>query len=31
MDLKKIDAPASTVTYNRNEVDAQTNNIYEAN
>ena len=30
MDLKKIDAPASTVTYNRNEVDAQTNNIYEA-
>jgi DNA-directed RNA polymerase subunit K/omega len=30
MDLKKIDAPASTITYNRNEVDAQTNNIYEA-
>ena len=30
MDLKKIDAPLSTTTYNRNEVDAPTQNIYEA-
>jgi len=30
MDLKKTDAPVSTVTYNRNEVDASTQNIYEA-
>ncbi len=30
MDLKKTDAPVSTVTYNRNEVDAPTDNIYEA-
>ncbi|WP_299365849.1 DNA-directed RNA polymerase subunit omega [Winogradskyella sp.] len=30
MDLKKTDAPVTTVTYNRNEVDAPTNNIYEA-
>jgi DNA-directed RNA polymerase subunit K/omega len=30
MDLKKTKAPASTVTYNRNEIDAQTENIYEA-
>jgi len=30
MDLKKIDAPLSTTTYNRNEVDAPTENIYEA-
>ena len=30
MDLKKIDAPLSTVTYNRNAVDAPTGNIYEA-
>ncbi|WGD34797.1 DNA-directed RNA polymerase subunit omega [Olleya sp. YS] len=30
MDLKKIDAPLTTTTYNRNEVDAPTNNIYEA-
>ena len=30
MDLKKTDAPVSTVTYNRNEVDAATDNIYEA-
>ncbi|WP_338730871.1 DNA-directed RNA polymerase subunit omega [Mangrovimonas cancribranchiae] len=30
MDVKKIKAPASTVTYNRNEIDAPTNNIYEA-
>ena len=30
MDLKKTDAPVSTVTYNRNEIDAPTDNIYEA-
>ncbi|AXO78855.1 hypothetical protein DZC78_00100 [Olleya aquimaris] len=30
MDLKKIDAPLSTTTYNRNAIDAPTNNIYEA-
>ena len=30
MDLKKTQAPISTVTYDRNEVDAQTDNIYEA-
>ncbi|MGB6267938.1 MAG: DNA-directed RNA polymerase subunit omega [Olleya sp.] len=30
MDLKKIDAPLTTTTYNRNEVDAPTGNIYEA-
>ncbi len=30
MDLKKIDAPLSTTTYNRNVVDAPTGNIYEA-
>ncbi|MBO6881545.1 MAG: DNA-directed RNA polymerase subunit omega, partial [Winogradskyella sp.] len=30
MDLKKTDAPVTTVTYNRNEVDAPTDNIYEA-
>lgn len=30
MDLKKTDAPVTTVTYNRNEVDASTDNIYEA-
>ncbi|MEM5538137.1 MULTISPECIES: DNA-directed RNA polymerase subunit omega [unclassified Olleya] len=30
MDLKKIDAPLTTTTYNRNEIDAPTNNIYEA-
>ncbi len=30
MDLKKTNAPVSTITYNRNEVDAPTNNIYEA-
>ncbi|WP_375238190.1 DNA-directed RNA polymerase subunit omega [Aurantibacter sp.] len=30
MDLKKIDAPLSTITYDRNKVDAQTENIYEA-
>jgi DNA-directed RNA polymerase subunit K/omega len=30
MDLKKIDAPLSTITYDRNKVDAPTENIYEA-
>ncbi|WP_452221027.1 DNA-directed RNA polymerase subunit omega [Lacinutrix salivirga] len=30
MDLKKIDAPLTTVTYNRNAVDAETGNIYES-
>lgn len=30
MNLKKTDAPVSTVTYNRNEIDAPTDNIYEA-
>ncbi|WP_055436510.1 DNA-directed RNA polymerase subunit omega [Lacinutrix algicola] len=30
MDLKKIDAPLSTTTYDRNKVDAPTENIYEA-
>jgi len=30
MDLKKIDAPLSTTTYDRNKVDAKTDNIYEA-
>ena len=30
MDLKKTQAPISTVTYDRNEVDAQTDNIFEA-
>jgi DNA-directed RNA polymerase subunit K/omega len=30
MDLKKTDAPVTTVTYNRNEIDAPTDNIYEA-
>ena len=30
MDLKKVKAPLSSVTYNRNEVDAPTENIYEA-
>ena len=30
MDLKKIDAPSTTTTYNRNAIDEQTNNIYEA-
>lgn len=29
-DLKKTDAPVTTVTYNRNEIDAPTDNIYEA-
>ncbi|PJB12839.1 MAG: hypothetical protein CO119_04695 [Flavobacteriales bacterium CG_4_9_14_3_um_filter_40_17] len=30
MDLKKTDAPVTTVTVNRNLVDAKTDNIYEA-
>ncbi|MFC5196002.1 DNA-directed RNA polymerase subunit omega [Bizionia hallyeonensis] len=30
MDLKKINAPVNTTTYNRNKVDAPTENIYEA-
>lgn len=30
MDVKKIDAPTSTITYDRNKIDAPTGNIYEA-
>ncbi len=30
MDLKKIKAPVSTVTYDRNQIDEQTDNIYES-
>ncbi|MFT5846418.1 MAG: DNA-directed RNA polymerase subunit K/omega [Psychroserpens sp.] len=30
MDLKKTDAPVSTETYDRNIIDATTDNIYEA-
>ncbi|OUR95102.1 hypothetical protein A9Q87_00740 [Flavobacteriales bacterium 34_180_T64] len=30
MDLKKTDAPVSSVTYNRNQIDEPTGNIYEA-
>ncbi|MCK5401778.1 MAG: DNA-directed RNA polymerase subunit omega [Flavobacteriaceae bacterium] len=30
MDFKKIDAPVNTKTYNRNEIDKPTQNIYEA-
>ena len=30
MDLKKTNAPVTTVTYDRNVIDASTNNIYEA-
>jgi DNA-directed RNA polymerase subunit K/omega len=30
MDLKNTEAPLSTVTYDRNEIDSQTDNIYEA-
>ncbi|WP_411768865.1 DNA-directed RNA polymerase subunit omega [Winogradskyella sp. A3E31] len=30
MDLKKTDAPVTTLTYNRNKIDAPTDNIYEA-
>src|SRR5690606_39082100 len=29
-DIKKTDAPVNTVTYNKNQVDAPTDNIYEA-
>jgi len=30
MDIKNTDAPVTTTTYNRNKVDEQTGNIYEA-
>ncbi|HPF96816.1 MAG: DNA-directed RNA polymerase subunit omega [Flavobacteriaceae bacterium] len=30
MDLKKLNAPVNTVTYDRNDIDAPTENIYEA-
>ena len=30
MDFKKVSAPVNTETYNRNEIDNPTNNIYEA-
>lgn len=30
MDLKKTNAPVSTITYDRNEIEASTENIYEA-
>jgi DNA-directed RNA polymerase subunit K/omega len=30
MDLKKVNAPVNTVTYDRNKLDAPTQNIYEA-
>ncbi len=30
MDLKKTKAPVNTVTYDRNQVDAETDNIYES-
>ncbi|MDW5289415.1 DNA-directed RNA polymerase subunit omega [Formosa sp. PL04] len=30
MDLKKINAPVNTITYDRNKVDKPTGNIYEA-
>lgn len=30
MDLKKTDAPVTTLTYDRNIIDESTNNIYEA-
>ncbi|MCK7590837.1 DNA-directed RNA polymerase subunit omega [Subsaxibacter sp. CAU 1640] len=30
MDLKKTNAPVTSVTYDRNEIDAPTGNIYEA-
>lgn len=29
-DLRRTDVPVSTVTYNRNEIDTPTENIYEA-
>lgn len=30
MDLKKTTAPVNTVTYNKNEIEAPTGNVYEA-
>ena len=30
MDIKNTTAPSTTITYNKNEVDEQTGNIYEA-
>ena len=30
MDFKKVNAPVNTETYDRNEIDQQTENIYEA-
>ena len=30
MDFKKTSAPLNTITYDRNKLDSQTNNIYEA-
>ncbi|TXG39384.1 DNA-directed RNA polymerase subunit omega [Seonamhaeicola maritimus] len=30
MDLKKINAPVNTVTYDRNQIDEPTENIYES-
>lgn len=30
MDLKKINAPVNTITYNRNKIDSPTENVYEA-
>ncbi|MAW94615.1 MULTISPECIES: DNA-directed RNA polymerase subunit omega [unclassified Leeuwenhoekiella] len=30
MDVKNLDAPVNTVTFNRSEIDAPTGNIYEA-
>lgn len=30
MDLKKTNAPVTSITYDRNEIDAPTGNIYEA-
>ena len=28
--LKKVDAPQSTITYDKSKIDAQTGNIYKA-
>ncbi|NQY30798.1 MAG: DNA-directed RNA polymerase subunit omega [Flavobacteriaceae bacterium] len=30
MDIKNTDAPVTTITYDKNKIDAQTGNIYEA-
>ncbi|MGB0974428.1 MAG: DNA-directed RNA polymerase subunit omega [Flavobacteriaceae bacterium] len=30
MDIKNTTAPSTTITYNKNEIDEQTGNIYEA-